>query len=257
LYHNRAGHGAAISPQTQWGYTVFARTKIFRIIGDSGIHVGAMSFDKTEGDALGKGILFMLQQDGANGPYLFRNPEGKKQTTPIISGGMSAWGVQAFFENLGRSNVIPTAGGDTLGHRDGLKQGATSCRQGEVSWKMWKAGAYDNVSLSDGVVAYARTHEEITGAFLKFQKVADKIYPGWKEQISYTGGPSALTARLVGKERPHPPPSRAHRWRHLGRSSSATRANIQRRLPRSIGKRRPHPPLQRAHHRRHLGRAAL
>jgi ribulose 1,5-bisphosphate carboxylase large subunit-like protein len=33
------------------------------------------------------------------------------QTTPIISGGMSALRLPAFFENLGHSNVILTAGG--------------------------------------------------------------------------------------------------------------------------------------------------
>jgi len=30
---------------------------------------------------------------------------------------------------------------------------------------------------------YAKTHEEIKGAFLSFQKDADQIYPGWKETV--------------------------------------------------------------------------
>jgi hypothetical protein len=201
MHHNRAGHGAAISPQTQWGYTVFVCTKISRIIGDSGIHVGAMSFGKTEGDDSGKNITFMLQVDVADGPYHHQYLEGMKQTTPTILGDVCALRLQAFFENLGRSNVILTAGGDTFGHKDGPKQGATSCRQGEVSWKMWKAGAYGSISLPDGAVAYARTHEEIKEAFLKFQKVADKIYPGWKEQIGYTGEPSAQAAPLDVKRK--------------------------------------------------------
>merc|ERR1712008_666705 len=73
------------------------------------------------------------------------------------------------------------------GTKDGPKQGAISCRRGEEAWKLWKAGTYGDVSLSDGVVEYAKTHEEIKGAFLTFQKDADQIYPGWKEKLGYTG----------------------------------------------------------------------
>ena len=66
---------------------------------------------------------------------------------------------------------------------------------------MWKAGAYGNVSLSDGVIEYARTYEEIKGAFLTFQKDADQIYPGWKEQLGYTGESSAQAASFDWKKK--------------------------------------------------------
>merc|ERR1712139_233873 len=100
----------------------------------------------------------------------------------------------AFFQNLGHSNVILTAGGGSFGHKDGPKQGAISCAQGEDSWKQWKSGAYGEVSLSDGVIEYAKTHEEMKGAFLTFQKDADQIYPGWKEKLGYTGESSVQAA---------------------------------------------------------------
>merc|ERR1711934_1250415 len=87
-----------------------------------------------------------------------------------------------------------TAGGGSFGHKDGPKQGAMSCRQGEEAWKLWKAGTYGDVSLSDGVVEYAKTHEEIKGALLTFQKDADQIYPGWKEKLGYTGESSVQAA---------------------------------------------------------------
>merc|ERR1712050_792913 len=74
------------------------------------------------------------------------------------------------------------------------KQGAMSCRQGEEAWKLWKAGTYGDVSLSDGIIEYAKTHEEIKGAFLTFQKDADQIYPGWKEKLGYTGESSVQAA---------------------------------------------------------------
>jgi ribulose-bisphosphate carboxylase large chain len=194
LHYHRAGHGAVTSPQTQRGYTAFVHTKLSRVIGASGIHTGTMSFGKMEGDASDKNIGFMLQDDVADGPYYRQEWEGMKQTTPIISGGMNALRLPAFFENLGHSNVILTAGGGAFGHKDGPKQGAISCGQGEEAWKLWKAGTYGDVSLSDGVVEYAKTHEEIKGAFLTFQKDADQIYPGWKEKLGYTGESSVQAA---------------------------------------------------------------
>merc|ERR1719242_1130453 len=161
LHYHRAGHGSVTSPQTQRGYTAFVHTKISRVIGASGIHVGTMSFGKMEGDASDKGIAYMLQQDEADGPYYHQEWEGMVQTTPIISGGMNALRLPAFFENLTHSNVILTAGGGAFGHKDGPKQGAVSCRK---------------------------------GAFLTFQKDADQIYPGWKEKLGYTGESSVQAA---------------------------------------------------------------
>jgi len=194
LHYHRAGHGAVTSPQTQRGYTAFVHTKISRVIGASGIHVGTMSFGKMEGDASDKNIAFMLQDDEADGPYYHQEWQGMPQTTPIISGGMNALRLPAFFQNLGHSNVILTAGGGSFGHKDGPKQGAISCAQGEDAWKQWKSGAYGEVSLSDGVIEYAKTHEELKGAFLTFQKDADQIYPGWKEKLGYTGESSVQAA---------------------------------------------------------------
>ena len=194
LHYHRAGHGSVTSPQTQRGYTAFVHTKISRVIGASGIHTGTMSFGKMEGDASDKNIAFMLQDDEADGPYYHQEWEGMKQTTPIISGGMNALRLPAFFENLGHSNVILTAGGGSFGHKDGPKPGAISCRQGEEAWKAWKSGQYGNISLSDGVIEFAKTHEEIKGAFLTFQKDADQIYPGWKEKLGYTGESSVQAA---------------------------------------------------------------
>merc|ERR1712019_89181 len=81
-----------------------------------------------------------------------------------------------------------------FGHKDGPKQGAISCGQGEEAWMLWKAGMYGDVSLSDGVIEYAKTHEELKGAFLTFQKDSDQIYPGWKEKLGYTGESSVQAA---------------------------------------------------------------
>ena len=164
LHYHRAGHGSVTSPQTQRGYTAFVHTKISRVI-----------------------VAYMLQDDEADGPYYRQEWQGMKETTPIISGGMNALRLPALFEGLGHSNVILTAGGGSFSHKDGPKIGAISCRQGEEAWKQWKAGQFGNISLSDGVIEYAKTHEEIKGAFLTFHKDADQIFPGWKEKLGYTG----------------------------------------------------------------------
>merc|ERR1712134_198044 len=174
LHYHRAGHGAVTSPQTQRGYTAFVHTKMSRIQGASGIHVGTMSFGKMEGDSSDKNIAFMLQDDEADGPYSHQEWQGMKQTTPIISGGMNALRLPAFFMNLGHSNVILTAGGGAFGHKDGPK---------------------------DGAIEFAKTHEEMKGAFLTFQKDADQIYPGWKEKLGYTGESSVQAASFDWKKK--------------------------------------------------------
>ena len=109
------------------------------------------------------------------------------ETAPIILGSVNARRLPAFYEKLGHSNVILAAGGGAFGHKDGPKQGAMACRQGEEAWVFWRAGKYGGVSLSDGIIAYAKTHEEIRGAFLTFPKAADQIYPGWRQQLGHTG----------------------------------------------------------------------
>merc|ERR1711968_139380 len=95
------------SPRTQRGYTAFVHTKMSRIQGASGIHVGTMSFGKMEGDSSDKNIAFMLQQDEADGPYYHQEWQGMKQTTPIISGGMNALRLAAvpLATRMGRSRA--------------------------------------------------------------------------------------------------------------------------------------------------------
>ena len=75
----------------------------------------------------------------------------------------------AFFENLSQSMDILTAG---------------DSRRGEEAWVLWKASMYGGLELSDGVIEYAKTHEEFKGAFMNFQKTADQIYPGWKTALT-------------------------------------------------------------------------
>ena len=172
LHYHRAGHGAVTSPQSMRGYTSFVLAKMARLQGASGIHTGTMSFGKMEGEAGDKDMAYMIEQDSANGPYFHQEWLGMNPTTSIISGGMNALRIPGFFENLGHSNVIMTAGGGSYGHIDGAVAGAISMRQAE---QCWRANA--------DPVAFAKDHQEFARAFESFPSDADAIYPNWRQQL--------------------------------------------------------------------------
>ena len=173
LHYHRAGHGAVTSPQSKRGYTAFVHCKMARLQGSSGIHTGTMSFGKMEGEADDRAIAYMLERDSADGPYFHQEWLGMNRTTPIISGGMNAIRIPGFFENLGHSNVIMTAGGGSYGHIDGAAAGAKSMRQAE---QCWKEGA--------DVYEFAREHPEFARAFESFPHDADALYPEWRQAIA-------------------------------------------------------------------------
>jgi len=172
LHYHRAGHGAVTSPQTQRGYTAFVLAKMARLQGASGIHVGTMGYGKMEGEPADKMIAHMITEDSADGPFYHQEWYGMNPTTPIISGGMNALRMPGFFENLGHSNLILTAGGGSFGHIDGAAAGATSLRQAE---QCWKEGA--------DPIEFAKEHKEFARAFESFPHDADKLYPGWREAL--------------------------------------------------------------------------
>jgi len=172
LHYHRAGHGAVTSPQTQRGYTAFVLAKMARCQGASGIHVGTMSYGKMEGDKDDTNIAYMIERDSADGPYFHQEWAGMRPTTPIISGGMNALRLPGFFDNLGHSNLILTAGGGSYGHVDGPAAGATSLRQAEACWR---SGA--------DPLAFAQEHREFARAFESFPNDADALYPGWRDML--------------------------------------------------------------------------
>ena len=173
LHYHRAGHGAVTSPQTQRGYTAFVLSKMARLQGASGIHVGTMSYGKMEGEMDDKNIAYMIERDSADGPYYHQEWLGMNPTTPIISGGMNALRVPGFFENIGHSNLVMTAGGGSYGHIDGAAAGAMSLRQAE---RCWREGA--------DPIAFAKEHREFARAFESFPNDADALYPNWRQQLS-------------------------------------------------------------------------
>ncbi len=172
LHYHRAGHGAVTSPSSKRGYTAFVLSKMARLQGASGIHVGTMGFGKMEGGADDRNIAYMIERDSADGPFYHQEWYGMKPTTPIISGGMNALRLPGFFENLGHGNVINTAGGGSYGHIDSPAAGAASLRQ---AYDCWKQGA--------DPIEYAKEHKEFARAFESFPADADRIFPGWREKL--------------------------------------------------------------------------
>lgn len=172
LHYHRAGHGAVTSPSSMRGYTAFVLSKMARMQGASGIHTGTMGFGKMEGESADKLMAYMIADDSADGPYFHQEWEGMGATTPIISGGMNALRMPGFFENLGTSNLILTAGGGAFGHIDGAPAGALSLRQAE---QCWKEGA--------DPIEFAKEHHEFARAFESFPSDADTIYPGWRRAL--------------------------------------------------------------------------
>lgn len=172
LHYHRTGHGAVTSPQTKRGYTAFVHCKMSRLQGASGIHTGSMGFGKMEGHKNDRSTAYMIERDEADGPYFHQDWLGMNPTTPIISGGMNALRMPGFFENLGHSNLIMTAGGGTYGHIDGPVAGALSLRQAE---QCWKAGA--------DPLEFAQENKEFARAFVSFPNDADHFYPGWRDKL--------------------------------------------------------------------------
>lgn len=172
LHYHRAGHGAVTSPSSRRGYTAFVLSKMSRLQGASGIHVGTMGYGKMEGSKDDRINAYMIERDSCTGPFYHQEWYGMKATTPIISGGMNALRLPGFFENLGHGNVINTAGGGSYGHIDSPAAGAKSLRQ---AYECWKAGA--------DPIQWAKEHKEFARAFESFPKDADSIFPGWREKL--------------------------------------------------------------------------
>ena len=131
-----------------------------------------MSYGKMEGEKSDTIIAKQIEGDSVMGPVYHQEWHGMKPTTPIISGGMNALRMPGFFNNLGHSNIIMTAGGGSYGHVDGAAEGAISLKQAE---QCWKQGA--------DPVEFAKEHRQFARAFISFQGDADAIYPGWRDKL--------------------------------------------------------------------------
>ena len=160
LHYRGAWRGSySTGPEMQRGYAAFVQTKISAVITESLKPAG--NFGKPEREA-------------------------RARTSPVLASGMNPLRLPALFEKLGHSNVIMT--GDTSSqHKDVPRTAGIANRQSEQAWKNWKTGMYGKVSLSDGVMEFAKTHSEIQDAFRAFPHDADRLYPGWRVKLGCAG----------------------------------------------------------------------
>jgi ribulose-bisphosphate carboxylase large chain len=173
LHYHRAGHGMITSPSAKRGYDAYVLAKFARLQGASGIHVGTMGFGKMEGTHDDRAIAYIIERDEYQGPAYHQRWRDMRPTTPIISGGMNALRLPAFFANLGHANLINTAGGGSYGHVDSPAAGAISLRQ---AYECWAAGA--------DPIEWAKSHREFARAFVSFPQDADTLYPGWRTALA-------------------------------------------------------------------------
>ena len=143
-----------------------------------------MGYGKMEGDNSDRVGAYMIERDAAQGPVYYQEWHGMRATTSIVSGGMNALRLPGFFSNLGHGNIIATAGGGAYGHVDGAAAGARSLSQ---AYQCWAAGA--------DPIEWAKSHHEFARAFTSFQHDADKLFPGWRDELKHVDGPSAPTSR--------------------------------------------------------------
>ena len=184
-----AGGSAKARPRTdtefERGYMAFVHTKLSRVISVSELRADAI----VASHGMDESMEAAEQHDAVDG--LLHGEEweweGAEHAVPIISSSTTALHLPGIFEKLGHANVILTAGSGCFGHKGGPTCGAHACQQAEEAWKAWKSGKYGDMSLSDAVIEFAQTHEELRGAFLTFQQDADRVYPGWREKLSSAG----------------------------------------------------------------------
>lgn len=179
---------ATPTPQGRRGYTDFVRAKIARVMGASGVDVSTRCFAEGDGHADGQQLVRMLQADEADGPCYRQDWDGMRPASPVISGNMNALRLLELFVKLGHTDVILLVGSGSTGHKDGFKVCAASCRQAAEVWSMWRTGVFkqvyeEDLSFAEAVIEFARMHTELRGAFVSFQEDADRVFPGWREQL--------------------------------------------------------------------------
>ena len=188
---------SASSPDAQLGYTDFVQTKLSEVIEGFCQQADAKSLDKMESVAANENVAAnLVAQPTAKVASAVTNenvaakakapglPVKAEPDTPVvISSNTNALRLPTVFEKLGHANVIMTETSGYCDHMDGPESGAIACIQGGEAWKAWKSGDYGSMSLSEAIVEFAKTHDELKGAFMTFPQDADQMYPGWREQL--------------------------------------------------------------------------
>ena len=131
LHLHRAGHSTYTRQKTH-GVSFRVLAKWCRLLGVDHIHAGTV-VGKLEGDPMTtKGYYDILRQDKnevnlAHGVYFEQEWASMPAVFPVASGGIHAGQMHQLLDLLGEDTVLQFGGG-TIGHPDGIAEGATANR---------------------------------------------------------------------------------------------------------------------------------
>src|SRR5512146_1931574 len=131
LHLHRAGHGTYTRQKTH-GVSFRVIAKWMRLAGVDHIHAGTV-VGKLEGDPnTVRGFYTTLREDRVEpdpscGLYFEQNWVSMPGVMPVASGGIHAGQMHQLLHHLGE-DVVLQFGGGTIGHPDGIAQGATANR---------------------------------------------------------------------------------------------------------------------------------
>jgi ribulose-bisphosphate carboxylase large chain len=131
LHLHRAGH-STYTRQKSHGVSFRVLAKWCRLLGVDHIHAGTV-VGKLEGDPLTtKGYYDILRQDKnevnlAHGVFFEQEWASMPGVFPVASGGIHAGQMHQLLDLLGEDTVLQFGGG-TIGHPDGIAEGATANR---------------------------------------------------------------------------------------------------------------------------------
>jgi ribulose-bisphosphate carboxylase large chain len=131
LHLHRAGHGTFTRQKTH-GVSFRVIAKWMRLAGVDHLHAGTV-VGKLEGDPSSvRGFYDTLREDKlppnpALGLYFEQDWASMPGTMPVASGGIHAGQMHLLLHHLGEDCVLQFGGG-TIGHPDGIAQGATANR---------------------------------------------------------------------------------------------------------------------------------
>src|SRR6204780_723334 len=161
LHLHRAGHGTYTRQKTH-GVSFRVNAKWCRLIGVDHIHAGTV-VGKLEGDpSTTKGFYDVLRmnhipEDPRYGIFFDQDWASMPGTMPVASGGIHAGQMHQLLHHLGE-DVVLQFGGGTIGHPDGIAEGATANRVAVEAMIKARNEGRDYMSEGEDILRDAAKH---------------------------------------------------------------------------------------------------
>jgi len=159
IHFHRAMHGAFTRPENVFGFSVPVLTALARLAGASGMHTGTAGIGKMKGDKEDVMAVHTALDKVSKGEFFKQDWHNIKPCTPIASGGLNPTKLIPVIKAFGTTDFITTMGAGCHSHPDGTRKGATALVQACEAWEKGMT-----------IEKYARAHEELAKAIVKFEK---------------------------------------------------------------------------------------